>query len=160
MSRYHQRRAEELEAEIRQSRSHLDDTLHELESRLSPAQLKHSVAQRLPRRNGATASFLGSLGRSIREHPAPALLTGVGLGWLIVSQLHTRKGQSQARLPVPVSQGNALPIRQEAPRRMVATHMGTQQGRSAISTHRPDVIGEATHLGTGQGWSGYVYPSA
>lgn len=159
MSRYHQRRAEELEADIDRTREHLDETLHAVESRLSPTQLKHSVSQHMPRRDGATASFLGNLGRSIREHPAPALLTGVGLGWLIVSQLRSRNAPSRAQLPVPV-RGNTLPVRQEAPQHMVATHMGTQQGRDVVSTHRPDVIGEATHLGTGQGWSGYVYPNA
>lgn len=158
MSRY-QRRAEELEADIHQSRAHLDDTLHELESRLSPTQLKRRVSQYLPRRNGAVSDFLDSLGRSIREHPAPVLLTGVGLGWLIVSQLRSRKDSSDTRFPVPVPRGTTLPVRQEAPQRMVATHMGTQQGRGVISTHRPEVIGEATHLGTGQGWSGYVYPN-
>jgi hypothetical protein len=157
MSRYHQRRAEELEADIQQSRAHLDDTLHELESRLSPAQLKQSVSQHLPRRNGAGGSFLDSLGRSIREHPAPVLLSGVGLGWLIVSQLRSHERSSDARLPVP--RGATIPVQHEAPQRMVATHMGTQQGRSTISTHRPEVVGEATHLGTGQGWSGYVYPN-
>ncbi|MGQ4879278.1 DUF3618 domain-containing protein [Billgrantia sp. LNSP4103-1] len=159
MSRYHQRREEELEAEIEQSRAHLDDTLHELESRLSPTKLKHDLARYMPRRNGAAAGFFDSLGRSIRDNPAPVLLTGVGLGWLIVSQLRSRKASRHARLPVPVAHGGTLPVRQEAPQRMVATHMGTQQGRGELSSHRPDVIGEATHLGTGQGWSGYVYPN-
>lgn len=159
MSRYQQRRVDELEADIDQTRAHLDETLYAIESRLAPTQLKHSVTQHLPRRDGAVASFFDNLGRSIREHPAPALLTGVGLGWLIVSQLRSRNSPSSSRFPVPV-QDNTLPVRQEAPQRMVATHMGTQQGRGVISTHRPDVIGEATHLGTGQGWRGYVYPEA
>lgn len=162
MSRYQQRRVDELEADIRQSRAHLNDTLHELESRLSPAQLKRSVTAHMPARNGGEQGFFDSLSRSIREHPMPVLLTGVGLGWLVVSQLrsgspeHSREGS--AGLPVP--RGTTIPARQEAPQRMVATHLGTRQGRGNVSPHRPDAIGEATHLGTGQGWRGYVHPEA
>lgn len=162
MSRYQQRRADELEADIRQSRAQLNDTLHELESRLAPARLKQDALQHMPRRDGATASFLGSLGRSIREHPMPVLVTGVGLGWLVASQLRSgsRRPARAGDTHLPMPRGTTIPARQEAPQRMVATHLGTQQGRAAISTHRPDVIGEATHLGTGQGWRGYVYPDA
>ncbi|QOR40033.1 DUF3618 domain-containing protein [Billgrantia diversa] len=162
MSRYQQPRVDELETDIRQSRTHLNDTLHELESRLSPAQLKRSVSAYMPARNGVGQGFFDSLSRSIREHPMPVLVTGVGLGWLMVSQL--RSGSSghslagNAGLPVP--RGTTIPARQEAPQRMVATHMGTRQGRGIVSPHRPDVIGEATHLGTGQGWRGYVHPEA
>lgn len=153
MSRYHRHRADELEEEIRRSRAHLDDTLHELESRLSPPRIKRSVKRHLPRSDGAGAGFLRNLGHSIRENPLPVLVTGVGLGWLVVSQLRSgSRGQRWA--DSSVADGTRIPARQEAPQRMVATHLGTQQGRSAISTHRP----VATHLGTGQGWSGYVYP--
>ncbi|MFQ3788944.1 DUF3618 domain-containing protein [Halomonas sp. A29] len=160
MGRYQQRRADELEVDIRHSRAHLDDTLHELESRLAPAQLKQNVLQHMPSRDGVTASVLGSLGRSIREHPMPALVTGIGLGWLLVSQLRSgTRGQAHSGDAL-VARGTMPSARLEAPQRMVATHLGTQQGRAEISTHRPDVVGEATHLGTGQGWRGYVYPGA
>ncbi|QTP60363.1 DUF3618 domain-containing protein [Billgrantia antri] len=161
MSRYQPRRVDELETDVRQSRAHLSDTLHELEQRLSPARLKRDVSAHLPRRHGEEPSFLAGLGRSIRQNPLPVLVTGVGLGWLVTSQLRSRSaGQGReegAGLPMP--RGTTLPALQEAPQRMVATHLGTQQGRNHVSTHRPDVIGEATHLGTGQGWQGYVHPS-
>ncbi|UYG03062.1 DUF3618 domain-containing protein [Halomonas sp. LR3S48] len=159
MSRYQQRRADELEADIRHSRAQLDNTLHELESRLSPTQLKQNVLQYIPRRDGAAASFINGLGRSIREHPMPVLMTGIGLGWLVVSQLRsTSRGHTHERDIRPGPRGTTIPTRQEAPQHMVATHLGTQQGRASISTHRPEVVGEATHLGTGQGWQGYVHP--
>ena len=157
MSRYHRHRADELEEEIRRPRAHLDNTLHELESRLSPPRIKRSVKRHLPRSNGAGAGLLRNLERSIRENPLPALVTGVGLGWLVVSQLRSGS-RGQRRADSSAAAGARIPARQEAPQRMVATHLGTQQGRSALSTHRPDVVGVATHLGTGQGWSGYVYP--
>ena len=153
MGHYEQRRADELEEEIQRSRTHLSDTLHELESRFTPERIRHNVAAHMPSSDNA---FLHNLGRSLREHPVPALVTGIGLGWLMFSQL------SSQRRPASTSQLTArsmpLAIREEAPQQMVATHLGTQQGRSERSMHRPDVIGEATHLGTSQGWSGYVYP--
>lgn len=160
MSRYQQRRVEELESDVRQTRAHLDDTLHELEHRLSPARVRHGISTHLPRRNGQ--SFLTGLGDSIRQHPLPVLMTGVGLGWLMAAQL--RSGSSgqrrQGGTGLPMARGMTLPVVQEAPQRMVAVHLGTQQGRDHVSTHRPEVVGEATHLGTGQGWQGYVYPKA
>ncbi|MCE8021030.1 DUF3618 domain-containing protein [Halomonas sp. MCCC 1A11036] len=157
MSRYHQHRADELEIDIRQTRAQLDDTLHALESRLSPTQLKHSISQYLPRKNGIAAGFLSSLEHSIRKHPAPALMTGIGLGWLVVSQL--RASRRDARPHDSRRPGATLSARQQAPQCMIATHLGTQQGRTMDSAHRPDVIGVATHLGTGQGWRGYVHPA-
>jgi hypothetical protein len=149
MSRYHQRRADELEDEIRHTRAHLDETLHEIEERLSPQCIRRNVVAHMP--SGDT-SFLRNLGRSIRDHPLPILVTGVGLGWLVVSHLRAQESSGVSDQPM-------LPARQEAPQRMVAPHLGTQQGRGVKSTHRPAVVGEATHLGTRQGWSGYVYPN-
>src|SRR5690554_108833 len=153
MGRYEKRREDELEDEIERSRTHLNNTLHELESRFTAERIRHNVAAHMPSSDNA---FLHNLGRSLREHPVPALVTSIGLGWLMVSQLRSQ------RRPASTSQltARSMPraIREEAPQQMVATHLGTQQGRSGRSTHRPDVIGEATHLGTRQGWSGYVYP--
>lgn len=154
MSRYHQRRAEELEVEIRRSRAHLDDTLHKIEDRLSPRRIKRNVVAHMP---AGDSSFFRNLGRSIREHPLPVLVTGIGLGWLVVSHLRSPEHVDEARQPG--ARSRRLASRQEAPQRMIATHLGTQQGRSHRSTHRPGVVGEATHLGTRQGWNGYVYPS-
>lgn len=160
MSRYQSRRVDELEDDIRQSRAHLNDTLHELEQRLSPARLKRDVAAHLPRRHGEGPGFFAGLERSIRQNPLPVLVTGIGLGWLVTSQL--RSGPSaqgrETGADLPMARGTNLPAMQEAPQRMVATHLGTQQGRGRTSTHRPAVIGEATHLGTAQGWQGYVHP--
>ncbi|WP_111413529.1 DUF3618 domain-containing protein [Billgrantia lactosivorans] len=160
MSRYRQRRVDELEADIRQTRAHLNDTLRELESRLSPAELQRRVSTHLPGRSGGGRSFLEGLGHSIRAHPLPVLLTGVGLGWLVASQLRPARSVRPRAGLRSLSSGATIPARQEAPQRMIATHLGTQQGRGRVSTHRPDVVGEATHLGTGQGWQGYVYPRA
>ncbi|NIC05692.1 DUF3618 domain-containing protein [Billgrantia bachuensis] len=162
MSRYQQRRVDELEADIRQSRAHLNDTLHELESRLSPTQLKQDLLQYMPRRDGAAVSFIDGLCRSIREQPMPVLMTSFGLGWLVASQLRSgsRRHAREREIRLPAPRGTTIPARQEAPQHMVATHLGTQQGRASVSTHRPDAIGEATHLGTGQGWRGYVHPES
>ena len=153
MGRYEQRRVDELEDEIERSRTHINNTLHELESRFTPERIRHNVVAHMPSSDNA---FLHNLGRSLREYPMPALVTGIGLGWLMISQLRSQR--RTASTPQLTARSMPLAIREEAPQRMVATHLGTQQGRGGRSTHRPDVIGEATHLGTSQGWSGYVYP--
>ncbi|QJQ96318.1 MULTISPECIES: DUF3618 domain-containing protein [Halomonadaceae] len=150
------RSPEQIEAEIKQSRAHLNDTMHALEDRLSPRRVKQR-AYHYGHHNGIN-EFFSNLGQEIRQHPLPFLVTGVGLGWLFMSQ---RKASQQAQRHRAnyrtAGQGEALAAaRQAAPQRMVATHLGTQQGRANPSQHRPDVVGVATHLGTGQGWNGYV----
>lgn len=149
-----ERNAEVIEAEIQATRAHLDDTLHALEHRLSPAQLQREARALMP--SGGSRRFLSNLSQAIKQNPVPVLLTGVGLSWLIVS--HLKSQRSPARFAQPGHGAQRIPAWQEAPQRMVATHLGTQQGRSRLSQHRPDVIGVATHLGTAQGWRGYVHP--
>ncbi|WP_104203862.1 DUF3618 domain-containing protein [Billgrantia saliphila] len=157
--RSYDRNPDEIEADIQRSRAHLNDTLHEIESRLSPQQLKRQAAGFLPR--DTARSFFDNLGNSVRENPVPVLLTGVGLGWLVYSQFKPRSDsqRTQADSSYGGTGSGMIPARSEAPQRMTATHLGSQQGRSVMSSHRPDVVGVATHLGTGQGWSGYVHPS-
>ncbi|WP_187774664.1 DUF3618 domain-containing protein [Billgrantia pellis] len=156
--RSHDRRPDEIEADIQRSRAHLNETLHEIENRLSPRQLKRQAAGFVPR--DRARAFFDNLGNSVRENPVPVLLTSVGLGWLVYSQFRPRSdSRTQGGSPYVGAGDGTIPTRSEAPERMTATHLGTQQGRSVMSRHRPDVVGVATHLGTGQGWSGYVHPS-
>lgn len=154
MGRDQQRRLEELEDEIQHTRAHLSDTLQEVESRLAPDNIKRNVVAHMP---SGDSTFVNNLRRSLREHPVPALMTGIGLGWLVVSQLRSQRRLADTSLPV--TRGTTLPVGQATPHPMIATHLGTQQGRGEPSVHRPKVVGEATHLGTRQGWSGYVHPS-
>src|SRR5690554_2838423 len=154
MGRDQQRRLEKLEDGIQRTRAHLSDTLQEVESRLTPDNIRRNVAAHMP---SGDSAFVNNLRRSLREHPVPALMTGIGLGWLVVSQLRSQRRLADTSLPV--TRGTTLPAGQATPHPMIATHLGTQQGRGEPSVHRPKVVGEATHLGTRQGWSGYVHPS-
>ncbi|WP_052384015.1 DUF3618 domain-containing protein [Litchfieldella xinjiangensis] len=153
---------DDIEAEIHQTREELDDTLHELEHRLSP---QHAVDVAMDRvRNGGANEFLSNLGRTIKENPLPVLVTGIGLGWLILSQRKSQKQEQDYSYAddyalAAYNEGTGIAARNEAPQRMTAVHLGTQQDRSHPSQHRPEVVGEATHLGTGQGWNGYVRPA-
>lgn len=155
----HYRSPDEIEADIHQSRAHLDHTLHEIEHRLSPQHLKEQAYGMVP--HGGATEFFNNLGHTIRQNPYPVLLTGIGLGWLIMSQRKAKQRQHHAN-PYPLAgyREGGIPAESEAPQRMTAVHLGTQQGRAQMSQHRPDVVGVATHLGTGQGWNGYVRPSA
>lgn len=153
MGRDQQRRLEELEDGIQRTRAHLSDTLQEVENRLTPDNIKRNVVAHMP---SGDSTFVNNLRRSLREHPVPVLMTGIGLGWLVVSQLRSQRRPTDVSLPV--ARGTMLPAGQATSHHMIATHLGTQQGRGEPSAHRPEVVGEATHLGTGQGWSGYVHP--
>jgi ElaB/YqjD/DUF883 family membrane-anchored ribosome-binding protein len=71
-----------LEREIDQTRANMDRTLGALERKLSPGQLLDQ-AMEFARENGG--EFANNLGRSVKENPVPALLTAVGIAWMVAS---------------------------------------------------------------------------
>jgi ElaB/YqjD/DUF883 family membrane-anchored ribosome-binding protein len=71
-----------LEREIDQTRANMDRTLGALERKFSPGQLLDQ-AMEFARENGG--EFANNLGRSVKENPVPALLTAVGIAWMVVS---------------------------------------------------------------------------
>lgn len=91
--RTEQRSPEEIESDISRTRSHLDETLHELEQRISPQQWVNGTFEYL-RQGGANAA-MANLSNTVRHHPVPVMLTGVGLGWLILSQRKSRHGSHE-----------------------------------------------------------------
>ncbi len=76
------RRPADLEAEADRARTHMEQTLDELERRLSPGQLLDQ-ALRMVRDNGG--GFGRNLGVQVRNNPVPVLLTGVGVSWLMMA---------------------------------------------------------------------------
>ncbi|MEC9482991.1 MAG: DUF3618 domain-containing protein [Halomonas sp.] len=94
MSQHDSRKPEDIESDISQTRAHLDETLQELEDRLSPRQFMDSAYNYL--REGGADEFLSNLGRTIKENPVPVLLTGIGLGWLMMAY---RKGATMPHGP-------------------------------------------------------------
>lgn len=163
------RSPDEIEADIQETRAQLDDTLHELEDRLSPKQFMDSAYNYV--RNGGANEFLSNLGQTIRQNPLPVLLTGIGIGWLIMSQ---RKANQQPRTshdddqsygtagrysrPGTVTTPTTSPVTANKPstannpiKGTQAVHTGTSTSSAATTEPQPDVVGEATHLGTHQG---------
>lgn len=84
MSQDGRRRADEIESEIHQARARLDETLHQLEARLSPEQLMNMTYDYL--RRGGAERIVTSLGQRLKETPLPVMVTGIGLGWLVLAQ--------------------------------------------------------------------------
>ncbi|QOR37667.1 DUF3618 domain-containing protein [Billgrantia diversa] len=78
------RTSDEIEHEIHQTRARLDETLHEIEERFSPQKLMNTTYDYL--RHGGAEDAVTSIGRAIRENPLPVMVTGIGLGWLLLAQ--------------------------------------------------------------------------
>jgi hypothetical protein len=70
-----------LHAQIDRHRENLDQTLSELESRLSPGELLDSSLHYV---KDGPGEFLRNLGGAAKVNPMPMALIGVGLGWLML----------------------------------------------------------------------------
>src|SRR5947207_14956398 len=72
-----------LEAELRQTRSRMDERLTELRDRMTPGQILDDLTGYL--RGSQGAEFANNLMATLRSNPVPAALTGIGLVWLMAS---------------------------------------------------------------------------
>ena len=88
-----QRKPEDIEKDIHQSRERLDSTLHEIEERFSPQQLLNTSYEYI--RQGGANEFVTNLGTTIKQNPLPFLLTSAGIGWLMLAQRNPNQGQHQ-----------------------------------------------------------------
>jgi ElaB/YqjD/DUF883 family membrane-anchored ribosome-binding protein len=82
-----------LEREIDQTRANMDRTLGALERKFSPGQLLDQ-AMEFARENGG--EFANNLGRSVKENPVPAILTAVGIAWMVASSNRPRSSIADA----------------------------------------------------------------
>ena len=82
-----------LEREIDQTRANMDRTLGALERKFSPGQLLDQ-AMEFARENGG--EFANNLGRSVKENPVPAILTAVGIAWMVASSNRPRSWTADA----------------------------------------------------------------
>jgi hypothetical protein len=88
------RKPRELEHEIQQTRSEMDETIHELSERLNPRRLMDEAYDYLRSSTGLSerdlAQHAKSIGRSaargVKRHPIPSLLIGAGLLWMLFEQ--------------------------------------------------------------------------
>lgn len=74
---------EQIEREIDAQRASIGNIVDKLESKFTPGQMIDQ-AWGMMQNNGST--FLSNLGTSVRNNPVPAVLTSVGLLWLMMSQ--------------------------------------------------------------------------
>ncbi|HEY0103891.1 MAG TPA: DUF3618 domain-containing protein [Brevundimonas sp.] len=74
--------ADRLERDLEQNREHLRETLGAIEQKMSPGRL---LDEAMAYFNTGPKAFASDLTTQIRDNPMPALLTGVGLAWLMMS---------------------------------------------------------------------------
>jgi hypothetical protein len=75
------RRPEEILAEIHRTRDEMDHTLQAIEHRLTPGQLVDQGLEYL--KNSGAREYVSNLSSSVKTHPLPATLTGIGIAWLM-----------------------------------------------------------------------------
>lgn len=81
-----------IESMLTANRAALDNTLSELEQRISMDGLVHGAMERLRTEEGA--EFLRSLRDSVVHNPLPIVLTAIGLAWTAFSESNGRAGSS------------------------------------------------------------------
>lgn len=75
------RSSEEIRSEIDRTRSSMDETFAALDSKLTPSQIGLEIWNLF---KGGSSAGASKLWRVAREHPMPAAVIGLGLGWLMV----------------------------------------------------------------------------
>ncbi|WP_422102632.1 DUF3618 domain-containing protein [Vreelandella sp.] len=103
-----QRDPDEIEKEIHQSRERLDATLHQIEERFSPEQWLHTTYDYL--RHGGANEFFANLSTTVKQNPVPTLLTGAGLGWLMLSQRQPQRPHYGSAQSTPGAHGFATDV--------------------------------------------------
>lgn len=76
------RKPKEIERDLEETRSRVDETLDELNRKLSPGEL---LDQALNYVKDGPGEFGSNLGRQVRDNPLPISLIGIGLAWLMAS---------------------------------------------------------------------------
>jgi ElaB/YqjD/DUF883 family membrane-anchored ribosome-binding protein len=77
---------ERTRTEIERTRADMSETVDAIQERLSPENLKEQTKDRVKEATVGRAQEAGTgIVETIRANPLPAALTGIGLGWLLVS---------------------------------------------------------------------------
>lgn len=83
------RRTEDLESDIAQTRADFSDTIDAIQSKLTPRELKKQAVDYAL--NTTPGAFGANLVNTVRDNPVPVVLIGVGIAWLMAA----RKQSSQ-----------------------------------------------------------------
>ena len=92
------KQSDDIRAEIRRTRNHLDCTIDELQQRLDPKEFMHSMFQSLRDNSNDTVSRALC---TLKNNPIPTALIGIGVIWLLMN--HSKRSTS---LPSELEYGN------------------------------------------------------
>ncbi|MCM5704535.1 DUF3618 domain-containing protein [Larsenimonas salina] len=84
------RSPEEIEADIKSTRSHLDETLSDFQARFSSDSMMNTAMDYV--KSDSAKEYFSNLSRSIKENPVPTAMIGLGIGWLIYSSNSSKSG--------------------------------------------------------------------
>jgi ElaB/YqjD/DUF883 family membrane-anchored ribosome-binding protein len=97
------RDSREIQDDIRSTRGDMDRTLDRLNERLSPRALISDVMDwfdsRPPKEPGVLTEKSGDVLQLVKDNPIPALLTGVGIAWLITESKNAGAVRSERNRP-------------------------------------------------------------
>jgi hypothetical protein len=93
----------DLERDVAEERARVDETLDEVQRRLTPGQLIDEV---LHHGRGAGTDFVANLGRTLAANPIPTALVGVGLMWLLLAPKTAAVATAEER---PATAGTQVP---------------------------------------------------
>jgi vacuolar-type H+-ATPase subunit H len=79
--------SDEIRADIERTRAEMDSTFDALDQKLTPSQL---LAEAWRYTKGGSSIGAGKLWSLARQHPLPATMIGVGLGWLLVERSRSK----------------------------------------------------------------------
>ena len=96
---------DQLEDQLDQDREHLRETLSALEDKMSPGRLLDEAMRHF---NTGPKAFASDLAAQVQANPMPALLTGVGLAWLMMSQGKTTVPTPTTGSPQPTVDPSGL----------------------------------------------------
>ena len=85
----------EIERELDDTRSRLDDTIGALQRKVAPGTLVDQAVEYFS--EGGGMEIGRNLGRRMRDNPIPVALIGVGVGWLLLANSRQTNGGAQDR---------------------------------------------------------------
>jgi hypothetical protein len=109
MTTEERRTADEIRGDIHGTISEMGRTLDEIKYRLSPEELKSQAKERLREATVGRAAnakqrmevsmheYQGAFKETLKDHPLPSALAGIGLGWFLMSMIKERKDRKMGR---------------------------------------------------------------
>ncbi len=89
------RDSDQIRSEIHRTRSNMDETFAALDAKLTPSQIGLEVWNLF---KGGSSAGASKLWRIAKEHPMPAAVIGLGLGWLLVESSKQEEVRESYRL--------------------------------------------------------------